>query len=147
MDDLDTLEVFERMDDFERVDFLFNQLENSYDIIFQLQQKVEHNAKTSAIQKSLIEMLIEESKYYSQQLGGYGQKPELMDKLKKQIEADFVAKPLIDFYTKKQYCADFDVSTKTFERLKKSGEIKVTTIGGSDYVAKKDMLDRLGLNE
>ena len=147
MDDLDTREVFERMDDFERVDFLFNQLENSYDIIFQLQQKVEHNAKTSAIQKSLIEMLIEESKYYSQQLGGYGQKPELMDKLKKQIEADFVAKPLIDFYTKKQYCADFDVSTKTFERLKKSGEIKVTTIGGSDYVAKKDMLDRLGLNE
>ena len=147
MDDLDTREVFERMDDFERVDFLFNQLENSYDIIFQLQQKVEHNAKTSAIQMSMIEMLIEESGYYSKQLGGYGQKPELLDKLKKQIEADFVAKPLIDFYTKKQYCADFDVSTKTFERLKKSGEIKVTTIGGSDYVAKKDMLDRLGLNE
>jgi len=147
MDDLDTREVFERMDDFERVDFLFNQLENSYDIIFQLQQKVEHNAKTSAIQMSMIEMLIEESGYYSKQLGGYGQKPELLDKLKKQIEADFVAKPLIDFYTKKQYCADFDVSTKTFERLKKSGEIKVTTIGGSDYVAKKDMLDRLGLEE
>ena len=147
MDDLDTREVFERMDDFERVDFLFNQLENSYDIIFQLQQKVEHNAKTSAIQMSMIEMLIEESGYYSKQLGGYGQKPELLDKLKKQIEADFVAKPLIDFYTKKQYCTDFDVSTKTFERLKKSGEIKVTTIGGSDYVAKKDMLDRLGLSE
>ena len=129
MDDLDTREVFERMDDFERVDFLFNQLENSYDIIFQLQQKVEHNAKTSAIQMSMIEMLIEESGYYSKQLGGYGQKPELLDKLKKHIEADF------------------DVSTKTFERLKKNGEIKVTTIGGSDYVAKKDMLDRLGLNE
>ena len=147
MDDLDSREVFERMDDFERVDFLFNQLENSYDIIFQLQQKVEHNAKTSAIQMSMIEMLIEDSGYYSKQLGGYGQKPELLDKLKKHIEADFVAKPLIGFYTKKQYCADFDVSTKTFERLKKSGEIKVTTIGGSDYVAKKDMLDRLGLEE
>ena len=138
---------FEGLNQQQQIDAIIYYVDNVRDIVFQLQQKVEHYAKISAIQKSLIEMLIEESKYYSQQLGGYGQKPELMDKLKKQIEADFVAKPLIDFYTKKQYCADFDVSTKTFERLKKSGEIKVTTIGGSDYVAKKDMLDRLGLNE
>ena len=138
---------FEGLNQQQQIDALIDNVENVRDIVFQLKQKVEHNAKTSAIQKSMIEMLIEESNYYSQQLGGYGQKPQLMDKLKKQIEADFVAKSLIDFYTKKQYCADFDVSTKTFERLKKSGEIKVTSIGGSDYVAKKDMLDRLGLEE
>jgi hypothetical protein len=48
-DDLDTREVFERMDDFEWVDFLFSQLENSYDNIFQLQQDLEHNTKTFVI--------------------------------------------------------------------------------------------------
>jgi len=48
-DDLVTREVFERMDDFVRVDFLFIQLENSYDIIFQLQQNLEHNTKTFVV--------------------------------------------------------------------------------------------------
>ena len=140
-DEMDTDELFERLNDNERIELLFETMENSYDIIFQLQQNVDHNAKTSAIQKSMIDLLIDEGKFYSQQLGGHGQKSELLDKLKKEIEADFKAKPLIEFYKKQKFCDDFDVSTKTFERLKKSGEIKVSTIGGSDYVLKEDIID------
>jgi len=58
-DEMTPDELFERLNDNERIELLFEQMENSYDVIFQLQQKVEHNAEISAIQKSMIEMLIE----------------------------------------------------------------------------------------
>ena len=46
-------------------------------------------------------------------------------------------------YKKNIEGADEMDTDELFERLKKSGEIKVSTICGSDYVLKEDMLDRL----
>lgn len=46
-------------------------------------------------------------------------------------------------YKKNIEGADEMDTDELFERLKKSGEIKVSTIGGSDYVLKEDMIDRL----
>ena len=73
-DDLVTREVFERMDDFERVDFLFSQLESSYNIILQLQQNLEHNTKTFVVWMSMNE----EGKYCCQQLGGHRQQKYIL---------------------------------------------------------------------
>ena len=152
-DEMTTDELFERLNDNEKIELLFEQIENTNELLFQQQQRIDHLDKQRKIDFSIIEMLLENDDWYSKQLGGHGQKPELLNRpavveaFKKQNDEQFVAKPLIDFYTKKQYCADFDVSTKTFELLKKSGEIKVTTIGGGDFVLKKDMLNRFGMDE
>ena len=37
----------------------------------------------------------------------------------------------------------FNVTAKTFERWKKSGDIKVHSVGGKDYVLKNEIDDRL----
>ena len=143
-DEMSTDELFERLNDNERIELLFEQMENTYDIIFQLEQRVEHLDKKRKIDYSLIEMLLENDDWYSKQLGGHGERPELLDRpavveaLKKKDEP-FVAKKRIDFYTKKEICAAYEWSSKTFERPKQKGEIKVTTFGSKDYVLIEDM--------
>ena len=44
---------------------------------------------------------------------------------------------------KAQVVSYFDISAKTFERWKASGEIKVKTIGGKDYCRLIDLKKRL----
>jgi hypothetical protein len=138
-DDWTARDIFDNLDERDKILMLFNQLEHSYDQIFELQQKVADTTKKSSIQLSMIEMLIEESGWYGEQLGSYGKKPKLFDELKNQVNDDFVPKKRIAFYDKKEWCVEYKKSPKTFERWKKSGEIKVTTIGGSDYVLIEDM--------
>tara|TARA_B110000285_G_scaffold170263_1_gene190529 strand:- start:49 stop:426 length:378 start_codon:yes stop_codon:yes gene_type:complete len=48
-----------------------------------------------------------------------------------------------DVWSKAQVVSYFDISAKTFERWKASGEIKVKTIGGKDYCLLTDLKDRL----
>jgi hypothetical protein len=48
-----------------------------------------------------------------------------------------------DVWSKAQVVSYFDISPKTFERWKASGEIKVKTIGGKDYCRLIDLKDRL----
>ena len=48
-----------------------------------------------------------------------------------------------DVWSKPEVCDYYNITAKTFERWKKSGEIKVRSVGGKDYVLKKDMDDRL----
>lgn len=153
-DEMTTEELFERLNDKERIQLLFDQMENTYGLLFQQEQRIDHLVKQRKIDFSIIEMLLENDAWYSKQLGGHGQKPELLNSpsiveafKKRNDEEEFVAKKKIEFYTKKEYCKDFDVSTKTFERLKKKGEIPVSTVLGSDYVLKEAMLERLKMNQ
>ena len=47
-----------------------------------------------------------------------------------------------DVWSKKEVCRYFDITTKTFERWKKSGEIKVTEFGGKNFYRLIDLKDR-----
>ena len=48
-----------------------------------------------------------------------------------------------DVWSKAQVVSYLDISAKTFDRWKASGEIKVKTIGGKDYCLLTDLKDRL----
>ena len=48
-----------------------------------------------------------------------------------------------DVWSKAQVVSYFDISPKTFERWKASGEIKGKTIGGKEYCRLIDLKDRL----
>ena len=47
-----------------------------------------------------------------------------------------------DLWTKKNVCDYFEISSKTFERWKKDGEIKVKKVGGKDYCELLSLKDR-----
>ena len=46
-------------------------------------------------------------------------------------------------WSKNDVCYYFGITPKTFERWKKSGEIKVRSVVGKDYILIKDMDDKL----
>ena len=47
-----------------------------------------------------------------------------------------------DVWSKKQVCDYFDISAKTFERWRSSGEIRVVKVGGKDFCRLIDLKDR-----
>ena len=47
-----------------------------------------------------------------------------------------------EVWSKKEVCRYFDFDAKSFERYKKSGELKVKSIGGKDYCLLTDLKDR-----
>ena len=70
---------------------------------------------------------------------------KVIEDLRKQMSDDIELLQKKDMWKKEKAVDYLDVSTKTFERWKKNGDIRVKTIGGTDFVFKSDIMDKPNL--
>ena len=136
---------FEDLSTYDKLNTTLSYIMNLETVTYQQGEKIEVLEKENKIQLSIIQILIRDTKWYDEQLGAHGKKPEITERINADIKSTIEVLEAKSVWTKAELLFYMKLHPKKFQRMKASGDIRTKYDGSAEMVFRDDILDKNNL--
>ena len=136
---------FEDLSTEDKLNTTLSYIMNLETVTYQQGEKIEVLEKENKIQLSIIQILVQDTKWYDEQLGANGKPPEITEPINADILSTIEVLENKSAWTKAETIFYMKINAKKFQRMKAKGDIRTKFDGKSEVVFRDDILDKSNL--
>ena len=136
---------FEDLSTEDKLNTTLSYIMNLETVTYQQGEKIEVLEKENKIQLSIIQILIRDTKWYDEQLGAHGKKPQITERINADILSTIEMLEAKSIWSKAELLLYMKIHPKKYQRMKADGDIRTKFSGTAESVFRDDILGKSDL--
>ena len=136
---------FEDLSTYDKLNTTLSYIMNLETVTYQQGEKIEALEKENKVQLSIIQILVQDTKWYDEQLGANGKPPEITERINADILSTIETLEAKSVWTKAELLFYMKILPKKYQRMKAKGDIRTKYKDSAEIVFRDDIFDKSSL--